>query len=118
MARTAIPVSALARNAGNTPGAATTIDATLVTNGAVIAATADFEKCVIRVANTAATDQTVTVLDGTVPGHGTSLAVTVPATNGIRDICVESGKFVQADGAVYVNFSTGMTGSIAVTQIP
>src|SRR5687768_718167 len=122
MARTAIVPRALVAN-GNLTGAtgATTIDSTLVTNGVVVAA-AHPERTLIRVTNTEGSTNTVTVNAGDNPpayaaGSG-ALVVTVAATSGIQYIGpFESGRFLQSDGTIEVDFESGMTGAIDVLLI-
>jgi hypothetical protein len=123
MARTALTPRALVAN-GNLNGAtgATTIDSTLVTNGAVITG-AEPERTVLRVANTEASTNVLTVRKGDNPpalaaGQG-DLAVTIAATSGVQYIGpLESGRFLQADGSLEIDFETGMTGTIEALLLP
>lgn len=126
MARTAITPRALVAN-GNLTGAtgATTIDATLVTNGVVVDK-AEFERILLRVTNTEASTNTVTIQSGAnPPAHAAGLGdlvVTVAATTGVQYLGpFESGRFCQggADmGDLHIDFETGMTGEIDVLLIP
>lgn len=123
MARTAVTPRALVAN-GNLTGAtgATTIDATLVTNGVSVTAAIP-EQTLIRVTNTEGSTNTVTVQSGAYPpalaaGLG-DLVVTVAATTGVQYIGpLESGRFMQADGSLWLDFETGMTGAIDVLTVP
>lgn len=123
MARTAITPRALVAN-GNLNGAtgATTIDSTLVTNGVVVN-NVEPERTLIRVTNTEGSTNTVTIRKGDNPpalaaGQG-DLVVTVAATTGVQYIGpVESGRFVQTDGSLEIDFETGMTGAIDVLLLP
>lgn len=126
MPRTAVVPRALVAN-GNLNGAtgATTIDATLVTNGVVIE-NAEPERTIIRVTNTEGSTNVLTVQAGDNPpalaaGQGT-LAVTVAATTGVQYIGpFESGRFLQggADaGDMHIDFESGMTGAIDVLLLP
>lgn len=123
MARTAVTPRALVAN-GNLNGAtgATTIDSTLVTNGVVINS-AEPERTLIRVTNTEGSTNTVTIRKGDNPpslaaGQG-DLVVTVAATTGVQYIGpVESGRFLQNDGSMEIDFETGMTGAIDVLLLP
>lgn len=126
MARTAIVPRALIAN-GNLNGAAgaTTIDATLVTNGVVIE-NAEPERTLLRVTNTEGSTNVLTVRKGDNPpalaaGQG-DLAVTIAATTGVQYIGpFESGRFLQggADaGDLHIDFESGMTGAIDVLLIP
>lgn len=126
MPRTAVVPRALVAN-GNLNGAtgATTIDATLVTNGVVVDA-CEPERTIIRVTNTEASTNVVTIKAGDNPpslaaGQG-DLAVTVAATTGVQYIGpLESGRFIQggADvGDLHIDFETGMTGAIDILLLP
>jgi hypothetical protein len=117
---------------GNLNGATgpVTIDATLVAAGAIIN-DAEPERTLIRVTNTEGSTNVVTVVAGANPpahaaGQG-NLAVTVAATSGVQFIGpVESGRFLQPvddagvaqGGSLYINFETGMTGTIDVLLLP
>lgn len=123
MARTAVVPRALVKN-GNLNGAtgATTIDATLVTNGVTIA-NAKPERTILRVTNTEASTNVLTVRAGDNPpalraGQG-DLAVTLAATTGVQYIGpFESDKYLQADGSMEIDFETGMTGAIDALLLP
>jgi hypothetical protein len=123
MARTAITPRALVANGSlDSVTGPTTIDATLVTNGVVINS-AEPERTILRVANTEGSTNVVTVRKGDNPpalaaGQG-DLAVTIAATTGIRYLGpFESGKYLQNDGSMEIDFETGMTGTIDVLLIP
>lgn len=123
MARTAITPRALVANGSlDSVTGPTTIDSTLVTNGVVINS-AEPERLILRVANTEGSTNVVTVRKGDNPpalaaGQG-DLAVTVAATSGIRYLGpFESGKYLQGDGTMEVDFETGMTGTIDVLLLP
>lgn len=123
MARTAVTPRALTKNSGlNGATGATTIDSTLVTNGVTVN-TAEPERMLIRIANTEGSTNTLTVKAGTSAaalrsGQG-DLVVTVAASTGVQYVGpLESDKYLQADGAVYLDFETGMTGSIDVLLLP
>jgi len=121
--RTAVVPRQLAKNSNliGTTGA-TTIDATLVTNGVTIA-NARPEQLIIRATNTEASTNTVTVLAGANPpairgGQG-NLVVTIAATSGVQFIGpFESDKYLQADGSISLDFETGMTGSLDALYWP
>jgi hypothetical protein len=123
MPRTAVVPRALVPN-GNLIGStgATTIDATLVTNGVVVE-NAKPELMLIRVTNTEGSTNVVTVRAGDSPpalaaGQG-DLAVTVAATTGVQFIGpLESGRFLQAGGDIHIDFETGMTGAIDILTFP
>jgi hypothetical protein len=123
MPRTAVVPRALVANSNliGTTGA-TTIDATLVTNGVSVTA-AKPERTLIRVANTEGSTNTVTVKAGAYPPAMAKslgdLVVTVAATTGVQYIGpLEGGRFKQADGSIWLDFETGMTGTIDVLEVP
>lgn len=131
MARTAITPRALVANGGlNGATGATTIDSTLVTNGAVVNGV-EPERTIIRVTNTEGSTNVVTVKAGDYPpamaqGQG-DIAVTVAATTGVQFIGpFESGRVlkklddasVNRGGSMYIDFETGMTGAIDVLLLP
>jgi hypothetical protein len=101
---------------------ATTIDATLVTNGVSVTA-AKPERTLIRVTNTEGSTNTVTIQSGAYPpalasGLG-DLVVTVAATTGVQYLGpFEGGRFKQADGTLWIDFEAGMTGTIDVLEMP
>lgn len=123
MARTAIVPRSLIKNSSlNSATGPTTIDATLVTNGVVVA-NAWPERLLIRVTNTEGSTNTVTVKAGDKPpalrsGQG-DLVVTVAATTGAQYIGpFESDKYLQDDGSILIDFETAMTGLIDILQLP
>ena len=119
MARTALPYSTLVANSNLAQPAGTTIDQA---NGMVIAA-AKPELTVLRVANTNGTDRVVTIKAGDYPpalaaGQG-DLAVTVAATTGVQFIGpFESGRFLQADGTLEIDFAASFAGTITALKVP
>jgi hypothetical protein len=123
MPRTAITPRPLVANSNlNGATGATTIDATLVTNGVVIT-NAQPERTILRVTNTEGSTNALTVRAGDYPpalaaGLG-DLAVTLAATTGVQYIGpFESGRFLQNDGSLHVDFETGMTGAIDALLVP
>lgn len=123
MPRTAVVPRALVAN-GNLIGTtgATTIDATLVTNGVSVTGAIP-EQTLIRVTNTEGSTNTLTVRKGANPpalaaGLG-DLVVTVAATTGVQYIGpFEGGRFMQSDGSLWLDFETGMTGTVDVLTVP
>lgn len=123
MPRTAVVPRSLVMN-GNLIGTSgsTTIDATLVTNGVSVTAAIP-EQMVIRVTNTEGSTNVVTIKAGAYPpawakGLG-DLAVTLAATTGVQYIGpLESARFLQADGTIWIDFETAMTGAIDVLTVP
>lgn len=120
MARTSKTRTALTRDAGVSIAAtATTIDATLVTNGLTIPNASGKGRLVLIVANTAGSGKVVTVKGGPKWGANGDLAVTVAATTGVQAIVLgDLARHQQADGAVYVDFAAGFTGTIQVLKVP
>ncbi len=119
MARDSVTITALGINDGMAEPAGTTI---VPANGASIAAGGDTRKLVIRVTNTHGSDHVVTVRAGANPpafrrGIGDA-TITVPATTGVRYITVESARFAQADGAIWLDFDSGMTGKVMAFRLP
>lgn len=123
MPRTSVAARALVANGNlNSATGPTTIDATLVTNGVTVP-DAEPERTIIRVTNTEGSTNVVTVKAGDSPpalaANLGDLAVTVAATTGAQYLGpFESGRFVQADGSMEIDFETGMTGLIDVLQMP
>jgi len=119
MARTALPYTVLAGNAAITQPAGTAVD---VANGHAIAH-AEFERTLLRITNTAGADKVVTVKAGAYPpalakGLG-DLTFTVPATTGVFIAGpFESGRFMQADGSLYVDYASGHTGTTTAFKLP
>jgi hypothetical protein len=122
MTRTAITVNKTTRT--NKPPASvavtkTTIDATLVTAGVNIS---DFFLCEdprLEVYNSAETDETVTLKASTesnaIKADIGDYTVTVEAGT-VKEIDqIEAGRFMQSGGALQVDLSTGLTGTIHAT---
>jgi hypothetical protein len=111
MARDAISIVTHPVNTGTDPGAGTTINPA---NGGVIAAGGKTTRLLIRVENTNAAGKNVTVKAGIQPPAWRAslgdLVVQVPATTGVRDLVIESARFGQTNGDIYLDFETGMTG--------
>jgi hypothetical protein len=123
MPRTAVTPRALVANGGlNGATGATTIDSTLVTNGVVINS-AEPERTLIRVTNTEGSTNVVTVRAGDNPpahaaGQG-DITVTVAATSGVQFLGpFESGRVLQNNGSMEIDFESGMTGAIDVLLLP
>lgn len=123
MARTAIAYRDLAAN-GSLNGATgpTTVDSTLVTNGVVVNGAVP-ERTIIRTTHTDAAAHDLIVRAGDNPpavaaGLG-DLTVEVAATSGVRYFGpFESGRFLQADGTMEIDFETGYAGTIDILRIP
>ncbi|MFE9765112.1 hypothetical protein ACFYPC_11355 [Streptomyces sp. NPDC005808] len=123
MPRTAVAYRNLVANSSlNGATGPTTVDATLVTNGVVIA-NAVPELTILRATHTDSTAHDLIVRAGDNPpalaaGQG-DLTVEVALTSGIRYFGpFESGRFLQSDGAMHIDFETGFVGTIDVLRIP
>jgi hypothetical protein len=119
MARTAVAYTPWVANSNLTDPAGTTIDQA---NGMKIAA-AKPELTVLRVANTNGSNRVVTIKAGDAPPAGASgqgdLAVTVAATTGVQWIGpFESGRFIQADGTMEIDFAASFAGTITAFSLP
>lgn len=119
MARTAVAYSDLVANSNLSDPAGTSLDAT---NSHVVNS-AEPERTVLRVTNTAASDKVITIKAGANPpalaaGLG-DLAVTVTASTGVQFIGpFESGRFLQSDGSLNIDVASGMTGKITAFLVP
>lgn len=123
MARTAIAYRDLVANSSlNGATGPTTVDATLVTNGVVINDAVP-ERTLIRTTHTDAAAHDLIVRAGDNPpalaaGQG-DLTVEVAATSGVRYFGpFESGRFLQSDGTMLIDFETGYAGTIDILRIP
>ncbi|MET8824786.1 hypothetical protein ABZX40_17950 [Streptomyces sp. NPDC004610] len=123
MPRTAVAYRTLAANASvNAATGATTVDATLVTNGVVINDAVP-EYTLIRTTHTDGAAHDLIVRAGDSPpalaaGQG-DLVAEVAATSGVRYFGpFESGRFLQSDGTLLIDFETGYAGTIDVLRIP
>ncbi len=119
MARTAVPYTNLPGNGAIAQPAGTALDAT---NGHTIVS-ADAERTLLRVTNSAGSDKVLTLKAGQYPpalasGLG-DLAVTVAATSGVQLIGpFESGRFLQNDGSLSIDLASGFTGTITALRLP
>jgi hypothetical protein len=123
MPRTAVSYRDLVANSSlNGATGATTVDATLVTNGVVINDALP-ERTLIRTTHTDAAAHDLIVRAGDNPpalaaGQG-DLTVEVAASTGVRYFGpFESGRFLQSDGTMHIDFETGYAGTIDILRIP
>lgn len=122
MSRTAITYRNLVKN-GSLDGVTgpVTIDSTLVTAGAYIA-NAVPERTLIRVTNTEADDNVLTIPAGATPTpalRAKDVTCTVVASTGIMYFGpFESDQVLQADGSMRIDFESGFVGKIDVLKIP
>lgn len=101
-------------NAKATAGAGTAIN---TTNGGMIAAKGP--RIEIRVTNSTVSAKIVTIAKGTTyqnVGQG-DLAASL-AANEVGVFMLETARFKQADGDIYLNFETGMTGFFSAVVLP
>jgi len=121
MPRTAVTATALVPNSSIAQPTATTIDATLVTNGVEVNVAAT-ETLWVEVTQTAASAKVITVQSGANPpaldaGQGDltrSMAQNAVALFGP----FSSGRFVQDGSTLHVDFEAGTTGSMRVYRMP
>ncbi len=117
MARDAVAVTALPANTATGEAAGTAI---VPANGAAIAAGSDTQKLLIHIQNTYAGSATATIKAGANPpavraGLG-DLSVGFTAA-GEKFVVIESARFAQASGDVYIDFTAGMTGTVAAYRL-
>lgn len=119
MARTEKTVIKATRT--NTPPASakittTTIDSTLVTNGLSITDFFNVEEPRLHVYNSAAGAKKITLVASTeataIKGGIGNFTLSIPAGETHVLDQVESARFMQAGGALHVDFATGFTGTI------
>lgn len=122
MPRTAVTYTNLAANSSIADVAGTTVDTTLVTNG-VRVANAVPEETLIRVTNSAGATKLITVNAGDYPpaiaaGQG-AVTGTVAATTGVLWMGpFESGRVLQNNGDLEVDFASATAGTITVFRVP
>lgn len=119
MARTALPVTALALDAGTAAPAATTI---VQAEGATIAAAGNTGKLYIEVTQTDATARNLTIKAPTnnphAPRAGRGDLVVACAQNVTRIVVIESARFAQADGAIHLDFAASFAGTMRAYRLP
>ena len=115
MARDAVTITPVTLNAGTAQPAGTTV---VVANGASIAAEYG-DNLMLEIRNTDGTDRVATVKAGVGPtAEYGDLDITVPATTGVMMATIESARFMQADGKIYVDFAASFAGTIAAYRLP
>jgi len=93
-------------------------------NTHVITPNGPLEEMVIRVANTEASTNVVTVLAGDNPpagseGQGNFVSAAIDATTGIVILPpLESARYLQDNGTIRITVEAGMTGFILPIQVP
>lgn len=118
MARTLIGHTHLLRNSAVVPTAATAMD---TTNDHYVAATeySKSRKMFIRATNTTAGAKIITIKAGAFQGNGQGDLTKSMAQN---EVCylgpLDSYRFEQSNGQIYVDLEAGMTGDITVVTVP
>ncbi len=120
MPRTTLTAVSMVAEAGADVSSPTTVDATLVTNGAQIAYTAGrIPKLAIHIKNTfaGAKNLTIPASDFGQARDAGDLVVSVASTTGEQLIVPNESRHGQSNGYVYVDFESSMTGSIIVYEL-
>lgn len=118
MARTAVTVNTLTANT-----AVEATDTTADTTNDHVVSGVPCEELILRFANTNGSDRVATILAGDNPpadaaGQG-DLAVTVPATTGVRWVGpLSSARFVQSDGTVLIDLAASFAGTVTAYRVP
>lgn len=119
MARTAVTVTTLAGNAVTADPAGTTADPT---TGHSIDPTGPTEQIVIRIKQTDASARVATVKAGAYPpaeSAGQGALTKSMAQNEVWWVGpLESARFVQADGKIYVDLAASFAGTVSAFLIP
>lgn len=118
MARTAVTYSSLVANSSLADPAGTTADPT---NGHTIAAS-EPERTLLRVKNTDTSAHNVTIRAGAYPPALASvqgdLVISCGASSTLWLGPFESGRFIQKDGSLSVDFASGLAGTITAFLTP
>jgi len=89
------------------------------TNGTRVLAT-KWRKTIIMVTNTSASTRVVTVRKATnaqdIPADYSTIAI--PVTTGVEILGPFSGRYIQADGGIYLDFVSGHTGAVKAYELP
>lgn len=118
MPRGTIPINALTLNEG-VDGTAYTI---VAADGALIRAEGKTAKLMLRIAITGGTPGTISINAGVNPpafrqGLGAATVV-VPETSGVKYVVIESARFAQANGDIYLDFNAGAVGTVTCLRLP
>ncbi len=118
MPRDAVAITSLSPNAATALVAGVAINPA---NNAVIAAGGNTQRLLIYVNNTFAGAKNVTVKAGANPpafAAGQGDLTESFAQNAEKFFVIESARFAQTNGDIYVDFENGMTGVIAAYRLP
>jgi hypothetical protein len=121
MARTAETPVVLARG-GGVAVTAVTINPTLVTNGVTLA-NANSDKLIVRVTNSDTNPHNLIIRAGTnltpawMAGQG-DLTVAVAASATEYVALPDSARYLQDDGSLSIDFSSGFTGTLELVKLP
>ena len=123
MARTDVPITTLAQNTATADPAGTNIDAT--NHHVIDTSGVPASRIAIRVNNTTASTKAATVKAGDNPPAGSAGQgdLSVSLTDGsttptVKWVTLEAARFMQNDGTINIDIASGMTGKIAVFEIP
>ncbi|MBE7512559.1 MAG: hypothetical protein HS103_07070 [Anaerolineales bacterium] len=118
MARDTLPITDLAVNALTAPETPLAISPT---DGATLPAGGDTGRIAVQITNSAEAAYTVTVAAGVNPPAFRApmgdLAMEIPA-GATRYLVIESARFAQANGAIWLDFESGMTGTALALRLP
>lgn len=119
MARTNVPLSLSVLNGSLTTPAGTTADQP---NGHIIPVASRSQRIIVRLTNTNGTARVATFKAGVNPPAFRKdlgdLAVSVPATTGDVLVVLESARFVQADGSIWVDLAASFAGTVTAISMP
>lgn len=119
MARVNVPITALALDAGTAAPAGTAI---VQAEGSEIAAGGNTGKLLIEVINTNATARVATIKAPTANPHAPRSPlgdITAScAQNVARQFVVESARFAQTDGKIFIDFAASFTGTVRAYRLP
>lgn len=119
MARTSVPLSTLTLNGSTATPAGTTADQP---NGHTIPVAGRPQRVIVRLTNTNGTNRVATFKAGVNPPAFRQslgdLAVTVPATTGDVFVVLESARFVQADGSIWLDLAASFAGTVTAIAMP
>lgn len=124
MARTAVTPVAITLNSSGVNVASGTVSTALdPTNGHIIATNGIHRKYLIHVKNTTGSGKTVTFKAGVQPpaflnGQGDLVSASIAATTGEAMFIIDSARFAQADGSIWMDVAAAATGSVAVYALP
>jgi hypothetical protein len=117
MARDIVPITPLSKNSDRADVAGTTIN---TTNGAAVSV-GKHRKTWIIVTNSSASTRIVTVRRNTAvqdPVGADYSTAPIAATTGVQLLGPFDGRYVQADGTIWLDFVSGHTGVVKAYELP